>query len=313
MKTRGFLLIDGSNIGYKEAAGTELKVGEQHTTAIYGMLRTLRPMIATFSMLKPIVLWDGASWRKKHFAEYKATRDTEAPKNKSQELQQELRKQFKTQIPFIKRALTHLAVPQMWALNLEADDLAAMLVRRYARDGKKIMLISADKDWVQLVQPGVGWHDPIGTHKVRKITHETIESQLGVKSARAWLELKALVGDTSDEIPGVGGIGDKGAAELLNTYGSVADFLNRTIDSSMPKLPKKFEDFAKSDEKQDIFKRNLRLMDLNSSAVPAPIDLKVNQGKYDEEAFAKFCNALAFRSITKDLSEWCEPFRMRVQ
>lgn len=314
--TRGYLLIDGSNIGYAAAAKTELKVGEQHTGAIYGMLRTIRPMIATFSMLAPIVLWDGASWRKKFFAEYKSNRDTDAPRNKSQEAQQQLRAIYRTQVPLIRRGLELLAVPQMVSLNLEADDLAGILVRRYAPQGKKIMLISADKDWVQLVQPGVGWRDPFAGHnsgRIPKITNDTMKDILGVKSGKEWLQVKALMGDSSDEIPGVGGIGDKGAIELVNTYGSVGDFLNRTIDSTMPKLPKKFADFANSAEKQDIYKRNLRLMDLNSPEIPAPIQLKINKGAYNEEAFSEFCNELAFRSIASDLVNWCEPFRMRLQ
>jgi len=318
---KGFLVIDGNNIGYASAATKKLKVGEQETQAIYGFLRTLQSAVLRFPMLQPIVLWDGFSWRKQAFKDYKANRDKE-PETPYEQQQAEIRASFKSQQPFIKQALKLLAVPQMIAANLEADDLAAILVRRYQPQGKKILLLSGDKDWIQLVQPGVGWLDPqrgmhitpkslpekLGYMKQKKVDGETVDlGWVPVRTPRAWLEIKALMGDTSDEIPGVGGIGEKGAIELLNQFGSVAEFWNRANTEGL-KLPKKLADFASDEEKIARFHRNMMLMDLNSKHVPAPEGLKITKGEFDQAKFGEFCEDFMFKSFLTDLDEWCKPF-----
>lgn len=301
---QGLLLVDTLNITHAANNNKPLSVGDQPTQAIFGFLRSLRLAAASFPQLKPVCLHDGRSWRYKAFDGYKASR-SKPPTTANELRMSEMRDQVKLQLPFIRKALQFLGVTQINTLNLEADDLAALMVRRSAGKGK-IMLLSADKDWAQLIAPSVSWFDPI--HDIR-ISHATMEEKLGVKSGRAWLEVKALMGDTSDDVPGVGGIGDKGAKELINVYGSVTEFLNRAALEPDLKLPKKFADLATSSEKQDIFMRNMVLMDLNHRAVPAPVDLRVDHGAYDESEFEAFCHGLMFKSILTDVSGWMEPFR----
>lgn len=303
MKT-GYLVIDGNNIAFAANATRKLHAGEMETQGIYGFLRAIRAAVANYPMLKPIVLWDGHSWRYDAFPAYKAKRE-KTPETKSEQAMADNRASMREQKPFIRRGLQNLGIAQMVALNLEADDLAGLLVRRYQPQGKKVLLISGDKDWIQLIGPGVGWMDPI--NDVR-ITASKLEEKLGVKTPRQWLEVKALMGDSSDEIPGVGGIGEKGAKELVMIYGSVTSFLNQAMDGSLPELPKKFRDFAESTEKQEIFHRNMKLMDLASPDIPAPLGLKVDQGALNVDEFAGFCEELIFNSIISDLNNWCEPF-----
>jgi 5'-3' exonuclease len=323
--SQGFLLIDGSNIAHAaNSAKVEMRCGEQVTTAIFGFLRSIRPQVAMFPQLMPIVLWDGRSWRKQVFKPYKAGRD-DAPKSKQEEIQLQNRATLKTQLPHIKRGLSLLGMTQIDALNMEADDLAGMLVKRHQPKGKKIMLLSGDKDWIQLVSPGVGWFDPIRNWR---LTHGTLSKRLGwcpdkkritcfpkdqgdkfmgVPSPRAWLEMKALMGDSSDEIPGVGGIGEKGALELVVKHTSVGGFLSACIDGTIKDLPKKLADFVDSDEKQEIYRRNLLLMDLNHPHIPKPIDLRVNKTELDPDAFYGFCEEFLFNSILTS-EDWHQPF-----
>jgi len=301
---QGFILIDALNIVHAANSNKSLNVGGVPTQATYGFLRSLRLAAAAYPQLKPLVLHDGRSWRYKAFEGYKASRSK--PATTAAEIKTAAaRDEAKMQVPYIRRALKLLGVTQINTLNLEADDLAAMMVRRL-KPGTKALLLSGDKDWVQLVGPNVTWFDPI---RDLRISPATIEKELEVKTPRAFLEVKALMGDPSDDIPGVGGIGVKGAKELVNTYGSVTEFLNRAALEPGLKLQKKFEDLALSTEKQEIFSRNMRLMDLNHGSVPAPLDLKVDHGEYDEEGFADFCAELMFKSILSDLSGWAEPFR----
>jgi 5'-3' exonuclease len=303
--SRGLLLVDVLNLTHAANANKPLTVGELPTQAIYGFLRSLRLAVTSFPQLTPVCLHDGRSWRHGVFEGYKASRN-KTPTTASEHKMASLRQQVRPQLPYIRQALVHLGVRQVNAINLEADDLAGMMVRKSLAENRKVMLLTADKDWIQLVGPNVAWFDPI--HDTR-ITLATIEAKLGVKSPRAFLEVKALMGDPSDDISGVGGIGEKGAKDLINEYGSVADFLNRSIEDLTVKLPKKFADLADSNEKQEIFARNMRLMDLSHPSIPKPADLRVNAGEFNPEAFMGFCDDLLFRSITGNFEDWIEPFR----
>ncbi|MCK1543311.1 hypothetical protein IVB12_15455 [Bradyrhizobium sp. 179] len=325
---RGLLLIDGSNIAHAANNGGALRVGDLPTQAIFGMLRTLRPMMAIYTMLEPVILWDGASWRHMAFEEYKANRNKVATKPHELKAEQ-LRKEFKKQLPYIKQAIKLLGIKQMEALNYEADDLAGMITERLQKTGKRGVLISGDKDWVQLISSNVAWIDPVRDYRLTLKTlpdklgwdpnkkdmtvvkdGKQIEGWVGVPSPRAWLEMKCLMGDTSDNIPGVGKIGPKGAIDFVHAYGSFASFINQCADKSIDtaKLPKALRDFSESDEKQEIFRRNMRLMDLRTTERPAVIALKSEQEPLDPIAFETFCKDMLFNSITSDLDGWLQPF-----
>jgi 5'-3' exonuclease len=262
------------------------------------------------------------------YPEYKANRDKEA-KTKEELKVKELKQQFKLQLPLIKEALSLLGVRQMIAINYEADDLAGLICERLKATGKRGVMISGDKDWVQLVSKNTAWVDPVRDYRLSLGTMENklgwipdkkdirvtddgskIEGFVGVPSPRAWLEMKALMGDMGDNIPGVGGIGPRGAIDFVHAYGSVASFFNQCADKSIDidKLPKKLRDFAISDEKQELYRRNMRLMDLNTTERPAPISLETIHGQLNPDAFEQFCERWMFRSITSDLDHYLAPF-----
>jgi 5'-3' exonuclease len=307
--SRGYLLIDGSNVAHASNNGTPLSIGDQPTQAIYNFLRTMRPMMSVYSMLTPVVLWDGSSWRYRAFPDYKASRNK--PAVKPYEIKAKaLREDLKKQLPFIREGLSLLGIRQLVALNYEADDLAGMLVKRYTGAGSrdaKIIMISGDQDWIQLVRPRVAWRDPVHD---KFVSHGNIMEKEGVPSPRAHLEVKCLWGDKGDDIPGVGGIGKDGAIEFIAKYGSVAAFLNQCADKSIDidKLPKKFRDLATSDEKQELYRRNMRLMDLTTKERPEPVNLKLTRGELDIPKFQAFCEQFLFNSMLSDINRWCEPF-----
>jgi 5'-3' exonuclease len=303
----GYLLIDGSNVAHAANHMKPLKNGDDHVHAIFGFIRTLRPIVAAFPMLTPIVLWDGRSWRYDAFPEYKAKR-TKEPTSKAEKDVAERRTWLKPQIPKIKAGLRTLGVRQVVAMNLEADDLAGMLVRRYTAQGKRLLLMTGDTDWCQLIGPGVGWWDRI---RDVKITMSSLKEKLGVETPRQWLEAKCLMGDTSDDIPGVGGIGEKGALAFLNQYGSVDAFKNQYLDGTIKEVPKKFRDLIDDENKMILFNRNLELMDLNHPKIPKPQDLRIDVGAADRAAFDAFCEDHGFKSILSDRT-FFEPFKQTV-
>lgn len=303
-----YLLIDGNNITHAASATKPLSVGNVPVQGIFHFLNMLHTALYRNGSAIPVVLWDGASWRHMSFPEYKDNRNKN--ETKAEKKAQEDRAIAKAQIPAIKKGLQLLGVAQVRASNMEADDLAAIVGDRYVAQGHRVTLMSGDKDWVQLVKPGMIWFDPIKNRKIVKA--EDIETALGykVKDFRQFLEMKCIMGDSGDNIGGVGGIGDKGAMQFLEQYGSVSNFSAGVMDKSIAlnSVPKKFRDFAESEEKQMIFQRNLRLMDLRYKQRPEPINLQVDRGSASRDTFDKFCQRLLFQKIRKDLDNWLSVF-----
>lgn len=297
----GSLLIDGNSIGFASHQGTKLSAGEIETQAIFGVLRTTRSLITERHGFRPFMLWDGKTWRKQVFEDYKANREPD-------EKTKEMRAAYKAQRPRIARALKALGITQMFAQNMEADDLAGIVCDRLVQTGERVILVSGDKDWLQLVQPGVMWFDPI---RVREVNYRSFETNTDYKTPAAFLQGKALQGDTSDNIPGVGGVGEKGAKKLLEEWGSVEAFFEAFDKGEAGKLGKRLTEFANNaNGGRDRFALNMRLMDLRTSERPKPENLKVQKSKIDREAFEELCAECAFNSILKDLDSWIKPFEL---
>jgi 5'-3' exonuclease len=313
--SKNYLLIDGNSLGHYYNNGAKLHVGETQVQAIYGFLRGFRQQVALYQTYSPIVLWDGVSWRKLMFPTYKEIRDRE--ETKAEIKLKETKDAYKKQAPYIRKALGFLGIPQVSATNMEADDLGAILVDRYSAQGGKIVMITGDKDWLQLVGPNVVWKDPIQDRLVnltkmnKEGTRTMFEDLTGVDDVKKFVEVKALCGDTGDSVPGVGGVGQKGAVEFINQYGSFANFLNMAIlekSIDLKKLPKKLRNLVEDEEKGIIFKRNIDLMDLRTPVRPAPLNLVVDKGNPSYEKFHQFCELLLFKSITQELADWLRVF-----
>lgn len=305
---RRYMLIDGNNILHASQGAPKLTVGNTEVQAIFGFLRTMQKLVKTYPQLTPIVTWDGASWRSMIFSDYKSAR--EKNHTASYKKAQEEKTKAQAQKPAIQKALTMIGIDQVRASNMEGDDLIAIMADRYAARGDKIMIVSGDRDLIQLVGPSVSWFDPINDRKIRNTEDMAKVLDVRVDNFQQYVEMKALMGDSGDSVPGVGGIGDKGAQQFIDTYGTFANFSNGCFDGSIDiaKLPKKFRTLAEDEEKRIAFSFNLKLVDLRTKFRPDPVNLKVSRGEPDIERFRKFCERLVFRSMLKDLSAWLSPF-----
>lgn len=294
-------LVDGNSVGRAAHAGRVLSAGGMQTQAIFNFIKGARNWIMEAPDFTPLILWDGrAQWRFDLYPEYKGKRDDSPEKIAVSEA-------YKQQKPYIIKMLQSLGVRQVMAKHEEADDLAGMFVRgRLAsHPGSQIKLTTGDEDWAQLIRPGVEWED----HRERSkfFNLENLFDKTGYRTPYAFLEGKALQGDSSDNISGVGGIGEKKAPEILAEFGSVREFW-RKVDTGEFKPKYAIHKRLASAEGRAIFGRNIRLMQLiKPREIPAGSTV-VYRGEYDREKFLDMCSSLAFMSIIRDKASFLAPF-----
>ena len=296
-----YLLIDGNSIGYANHHATKLNSGDMETQAIFGFFKTMRELRVTYPNHVPLVLWDGrAQWRYDLVPEYKSNRRDD-PKKLA------IKEAYEKQGPFIKDGLFTLGVRQLRATTHEADDLAGYFVKHLLDKGSEdIVLISGDQDWLQLVRPGVTWRDMRSDEKV--VTLKNFTDFTGYRTPLAFLEGKCLMGDSSDCISGVGGIGEKGAPEFLAEFGSVREFWSK-CDSGEFKPTKKAHINLAFGEGRKTFARNFKAMQLLRVPKPLPEAIESRAGRLTKEGFTEICESLAFVSITRNIDNFLKPFQ----
>src|SRR5260370_1628867 len=135
------------------------------------------------------------------------------------------------QFPLIREAAKAFNITVCELDGYEADDLIATYARLAVEAGATCTIVSSDKDLMQLIRPGVEMMDPI---KKTKIGHEAVIEKFGVTPDKV-VEVQALAGDSTDNVPGVPGIGVKTAAQLINEYGDLETLLARAGEIKHPK------------------------------------------------------------------------------
>ncbi len=295
------LIIDANSVGYSCHYATKLHSGGMETQAIFGFIKTMRELRVTYPDATPIVLWDGrAEWRFQLCPTYKSNRDND-PKKVA------IKEAYKKQVPFIKALVEPLGLRQMLVRTHEADDMAGYLVRELTKTpGNEVVLISGDQDWLQLVRPGVTWRDMRDDAKI--INHANFFDKTAYKTPLAFLEGKCLQGDSSDVISGVGGIGEKGAIDLLATFGSVSNFWQQCADGTYKPTKKALISLYEG-EGRALYRRNVQMMQLLKVAKPEKEAVQVTKGALDKDKFHDLCAELAFSSITKNIDHFIKPFQ----
>src|SRR6266542_3637403 len=201
----------------------------ENTSAVWGIANFLQRLLATY---KPDYLgWvhdSGLSFRHEKYPAYKATRE---------KLSEELQADFDRGMDRICQLLDAYRVPIMSLAGFEADDVIGTLVARSVAKGLNVVVVSGDKDFQQLVRPGVWLLNPGrgGSAGVEEhwVDSENASERLGVAPEYV-TDYLALVGDSSDNIPGVRGIGEKTACELVRQYGHLESILAHAAE-----IPKK--------------------------------------------------------------------------
>lgn len=299
MSKKHIFVVDGNSIAHAAHNGSVLTVGDMQVQAVFGFLRSMRALLNTSANSEVIVLWDGkAEFRKELYPAYKANRDTLDPKQEAHRIA--LRKQT----PLIEKAMTYLGVRQARCPHLEADDLAGFLVPKLALSGRSVTMVSGDKDWIQAVTSDVVWFDPI---RDRTCSEANFLEFTGYETPLAFVQGKALIGDSSDNISGVGGIGKVGAPIFLARWKNVYRFLQEVDDGNVPKLTKA-ECNLVSEDGRATFERNMNLMDWKRSPKPKKGEVVYSSIEANPQKFKHLCERLAFASIVRELDPFLKSF-----
>ncbi|HKY72107.1 MAG TPA: DNA polymerase I [Nitrospira sp.] len=207
-------LIDGSAYVYRAFFALPALNNSRglQTNAVYGFTTTLLKIIREHQPHGLAVVFDepGPTLRHETYQAYKAQRPP-MPEGMS------------AQIPYIHRVVDAMNIPVVRQAGYEADDLIGMLAVQAERAGLDVVIVTGDKDMFQLLTPHVRIYDPV---KSKWIGEAECRERFGVEPARV-VEVMGLMGDSTDNIPGVKGIGEKTATKLIAQFGTIDELLRR--------------------------------------------------------------------------------------
>ncbi len=296
-KTDHFYLIDGSGYifrAYYALPPLTRKSDGLPTGAVSGfcsmLFKLLEDSKSDQNLQKPThfaVIFDSArkTFRNEIYSDYKANR-SEAP--------DDLAPQFE----YIRKSVLAFNLPSVDLPNYEADDLIATYVDQILKKGAKVTIVSSDKDLMQLYKKGVRIFDPM---KNKFITDDDVLKKFGVDASKV-VDVQSLAGDSSDNVPGVPGIGVKTAAELINKYGTLENLLKSAHEI---KQNKRRETLIENKDKALISKK---LVTLDHKS---PVNKELSEFKLqniDKDKLYKFLREMEFnRLLSSAISAYGEP------
>ena len=296
-KTDHFYLIDGSGYifrAYYALPPLTRKSDGLPTGAVSGfcsmLFKLLEDSKSNQNLQKPThfaVIFDSArkTFRNEIYSDYKANR-AEAPDD------------LAPQFDYIRKSVLAFNLPSLELVNYEADDLIATYVEMILKEGAKATIVSSDKDLMQLYKKNVRIYDPM---KNKFISEEDIKNKFGVGASKV-IDVQALAGDSSDNVPGVPGIGVKTAAELINKYGDLEKLLKSAHEI---KQNKRRETLIENKDKALISKK---LVTLKSDAPVNKNLTDLELKSIDKDKLYKFLREMEFnRLLSSAISAYGEP------
>ena len=302
-KTDHFYLIDGSGYIFRayyalpplsrKSDGLPTGAVNGFCTMLYKLLEDSRSDAGKNKPTHFVVIFDSArkNFRNEIYKDYKANR-TETP--------EDLAPQFE----YIRKSVEAFNVTSTEMLNYEADDLIATYTDKIIKKGAKVTIVSGDKDLMQLVKPGVRLYDPM---KSRVLGNKEVKEKFGVEPSKV-VDVQALAGDSSDNVPGVPGIGIKTAAELINKYKSLETLLEKAHEIPQNKR----RETILENKNKAILSR--RLVELKNDV---PVKQKIETftlKKINKEKLYDFLREMEFnRLLSQVISRYGETFEQKVK
>jgi len=296
-KTDHFYLIDGSGYifrAYYALPPLTRKSDGLPTGAVSGfcsmLFKLLEDSKSESNLQKPThfaVIFDAArkTFRNEIYSDYKANR-SDAPDD------------LVPQFEYIRKSVTAFNLPSVELINYEADDLIATYTEQILEKDAKVTIVSSDKDLMQLYKKNVRLYDPM---KNKFITSKDVIDKFGVDPQKV-VDVQSLAGDSSDNVPGVPGIGVKTAAELINKYGTLEKLLNKAHEI---KQNKRRETIIENKDKAIISKKLVTLKK------DVPVKEKIEEFRFkqiDKDKLYKYLRDMEFnRLLSSVISIYGEP------
>ncbi len=285
--SRRLLIVDAPGYVYRAffALPPMTRPDGTPVNAVYGFANMMLKLMERYPDDDIVVVFDagGPTFRERIYEDYKAQREPPPP-------------EMEVQFPLVRRAAEAFDLPVLEVPGFEADDVIATLVRMAREAGREVIIVSADKDLMQLVGPGVVMWHPI---REEFIGPEEVRARFGVGPEHV-RDVLALAGDPTDNVPGVRGIGVKTAAQLVREFGSLEDILANVHRIRQPKRRRTLE------EQAHLARLSWELVGLDDR-VPLPVGLDdLRRRPRDPRKLLDFFRENAFRSLIVRLEEVAE-------
>ncbi len=275
-------LVDGSNYLYRAFYAIPALTNSKGfpTNAIYGFTNMLLKLLRELKPDYIVIAFDvkGPTTRHEEFTDYKATRKP-------------MPDDLSPQIPFIKDIIRGFSIPVLEMQGTEADDIIGALAEQASQKGWRTVIVSGDKDLMQLIDENVTMVD---TMKDKTYDVAAVKERFGVAPDKV-VEILGLMGDTSDNIPGVPGVGPKTAQRLIEGYGSLEEVIQNADNLRNVKLRESFKKYAEQarlSRQLALIRRNIAIdFDLNEAARKEP----------DKELLTKLFSEFEFSSLLQEI------------
>ncbi len=286
MDKKKLILVDGYSFffrAYFAIKTMKRKADGFPVNGIYGFTRMLMNLIIDLKSTHIAVIFDtgGKTFRHEIFPNYKANRPP-VPED------------MKPQFPIIREVVDVLNIKSIEKQGYEADDIIATLSKKAEAEGYEVLIISGDKDLMQLVNDNIFLYD---TKESKKIGVEQVREKWGGVEPKQLLDVLSLMGDTADNVPGVPSIGEKTAEDLVKTYGNI-DNLIKNVDS------------IKQEKRKKTIKENIDSLLLSKKLITLCDNIDLNLDiedlafkNFDPSVFLDFLYKMEFNSIARDVEK----------
>ena len=257
-----------------------------HTSALFGFANQMMKLIKNENPDEIIAAFDSKekTFRHKKYPLYKATRE-------------KMPEEMIDQLPYLWKLLDCMGIPTMERPGYEADDIIGTLAKKYSEEGREVFIVSGDKDFMQLINDKIFLYAPSGRRgEIRIFDRKGVLEKWGVPPEKI-IDLLGLMGDASDNVPGVMGVGEKTAVKLLNQYGSLESSL---VHAEEVKNKRAREGLINC-KKEALLSKELVTIEVNME-----IDQEINSfdsSKYDEEALEELFNNLEFYTMLSQMKQ----------
>ncbi|WP_438311443.1 DNA polymerase I [Sporosarcina sp. FA9] len=287
MTKKKIVLLDGNSLAYRAFFALPPLTNDHgiHTNSVYGFTMMLQNIIAEEKPTHLLVAWDAGktTFRHKTFVEYKGGR---------QKTPSELSEQF----PYLRKLLDAYNISQYELDQFEADDIIGTLSHIGDSEGTEVVIISGDKDLTQLATENTTVYiTRKGITDTEKYTPEHIMDKYGIKPLQI-IDMKGLMGDASDNIPGVPGVGEKTALKLLLEYGSIENVYKSLDQITAKKLNENLTKY----EEQAFMSKELATIDVDSP-ITITIDELIFTGP-DVDKLTSIYKELNFKTLLEKLA-----------